>query len=1016
MLELNRSRATHKREGTDLQPLRPVQEGTPPPVGSAWDVATDPEGLRPHHLADWVEGSAVAPELAAANLLSISGPAVLEALAGERLDQLGGHAAQYVTATAARILRPLEPLAAAGGWWCSGLDPLADWAQMAWGIFKPDQPRTSGPVGFGEPEKPRKYENPIGTRTRSIWLRVPAAIAPRAADRFGLALPPEVAADADGSAGAFWRWLAGTPALPLVVTEGAKKAAALLSIGVPAVALPGIWNGAPKNPATGRPALLPELAAVPLTDRPVWVLFDASDKADPAEPLAADRLGRLLAAAGADVRVGIVPGAHGKGADDHLRSGGGWEALAAALLPLGLRPVLPRLRAADRIAPAGVYLGDAYAIPSPENARLVALAAPMGSGKTEAIAAAVETFLQEGRRVLLVTYRRSLGAALAERLGLPWAEDVAPGSDLRQQGLALCVDSFCPTSGQQITPDDWRDCVVVIDEACAVLAHALKGTGTAIARRRPPVLETLAAVLRNASQVIVADAQLSDPVLEAIETITGQRAELVASKHRPAAGRRLIVHPTRESWRSELVDQLKARRRLWIATTAAKEGVNAAKHLAEEVHQHWPEGRVLVVDSDTVADDSHDASRLAEAPDAIAGRYDVVVASPAVAAGLSVTLRGHFDAVMVAAGGITEPDAIAQAAARVRDDCPRHLFAPEQSPGNHLRTGSGDGDPDAVLRHLGQHEALTVAQLVAAGADLERGTVGPWLRLWARIVALLNRQRLAYRATVRGLLEREGYESTEAAELSAAGKAQAMAMAESLQDIADKAQADADAATIAAEPISATEAATLERKRKRSPAERAKLARFRVAQTWGLGSAEPSPALLEADREQLSQRRRFAWLLQDHRGRQLAAQHDLALGAETTYRGRTWAPDLCRDAIGPKLTAADAVGLAGWLARADSGEWFTATDSQLLALQSTALAHAASLRQVLGVSPGKRAITTLRALLSLAGYRVESHRCRSDGERAWRYRVTPEPLPEGADPERLQAAWVEQLQERERLA
>ncbi len=76
----------------------------------------------------------------------------------------------------------------------------------------------------------------------------------------------------------------------------------------------------------------------------------------------------------------------------------------------------------------------------------------------------------------------------------------------------------------------------------------------------------------------------------------------------------------------------------------------------------------------------------------------------------------------------------------MRDNCPRHLYAPEQSPGAQLRTGSGDTDASRLLRHLGKHEAATVAQLVAAGVDLERGTVGPWLTLWALQRLRRNRQ------------------------------------------------------------------------------------------------------------------------------------------------------------------------------------------------------------------------------------------------------------------------------------
>ena len=987
------------------------------PIGSGWDAAQGPDTTAAHHLGEWVTGSAVHPALAAANVATLQGPDVLQALAGDRLEQLGGWAQQFTTGPVARLLRPLEPIAAAGGWWCSGLDPLADWAPMGWGCFKPDRPRIESRDGKGP--RARKYEHPIATPARSFWLRVPAAVAQLVADRFAVALPAAVAADADGSAGAFWRWWAQTPALPLLVAEGAKKAGALLSAGVPAVALPGIWNGAPKNP-DGRPTLLPELAAVPLAGRPCWVLFDHSDNERARRDVAAAsrRLGRLLERAGAGpVLLGVCPGPH-KGADDALAAGVSFEQLAAQLLPLraaAAAPVLPRLRPADRIAPAGQWLEVACPIPAAEDARLVALSAPMGAGKTQAIAAALAPLLAVGVRVVLISHRRSLGAALADRLGLPWGEDAAPGSDLRQQGLALCVDSLCPGSGLQIRPGDWRGCVVVIDEAAAVLAHALTGTGTAIATRRPAVLETLAALLAGASQVIAADAQLSDPVLEALEAATGARALLIASEHRPATGRPLVVHPSRDSWRAELVALLQARRPLWIATTA-REGDNGAQSLALLAEEHWPDARVLVVDANTVDDDLHDAARLAGAPDGIASRYDVVVASPAVAAGLSVTLRDHFAAVMVAAGGTTDPDAVAQAAARVRDDCPRHLYAPEQSPGAQLRTGSGDTDPAQLLRRLGEHEAATVAQLLGAGGwNPERNDSGPWLRLWAQLGAIRNRQRLAYRATVRGLLEREGYDATEAAPLAGPAVAVAEAAAAALEAIAAEAQADDDAAVIAAEPLTAAEARELARKRKRTPAERAQLARHRVAEAWGLGADDPTPALLEADREGLSRRARMGWILGSLEARQLVAKHDQATAATLAPDGRAWAPDLCRETIGPKITAADALGLPAWLARSDSSDgsepaaWFTAADPALLQLQATATAHGASLRQVLGVSPGKRGITTLRQLLALAGHRLEAKRSRADGARAWRYRVVAEALPDGADPARLLAAWRDQL-------
>lgn len=68
-----------------------------------------------------------------------------------------------------------------------------------------------------------------------------------------------------------------------------------------------------------------------------------------------------------------------------------------------------------------------------------------------------------------------------------------------------------------------------------------------------------------------------------------------------------------------------------------------------------------------------------------------------------------------------------------------------------------------------------------------------------------------------------------------------------------------------AEPITADEAAKLARRRQLEPSERASLARFRLAERWGLGAADPippgkkgkPPPLLLADRDGLADRLRL---------------------------------------------------------------------------------------------------------------------------------------------------------------
>jgi len=990
-------------------PILPPHASSGPLSGSAWDLSASPDRVIPDHLSEWVSGSAVAPELVAANVETINGRDVLEALAGDRIEAMGGWASQYATGSVARLLRPLEPLAEAGGWWCSGLDPLAKWGPMRWGQFKPDAPRWN-------PEKGRaiKYEAPIGQPTRSVWLRVPAVVAQRVADRWGLTLPAAVAADSNGNAGAFWRWVAATPALPVVITEGAKKAAALLSAGIPAVALPGVDNGAKRTGEkdangrrTGPVELLPDLAALPWAKRSAWVLFDHSDssKGRRAVMAAARRLGHHLKRAGADVLVGICPGP-AKGADDHLAAGGNWEQLAAGLAPLTPKPALPRLRGADQLAPAG-FLSDGVDLQQLAAHRLLAIAAPMGAGKTRLARELMAPHLADGVPVLSPTHRTSLGEASAEAVGIPWM--ATPGDDQRLQGLGLCWDSLRPTSGLRINPADWAGSVLLLDEIAQGVEHLLFGTGTAVAQHRTQTLATIAALIRTCRAAVAMDAQLPDPVLRLLETLTGSPAHLLRSAHRPMAGRLVVIpqgltaRTAAERGRAHVLQLAKQHRRALVFTTAQQAGVKgSAQNLARLIRQHWPAARILMIDSE-----SHDdAQALAADPNGVAAAHDLVIITPAITSGLSMDAPGLFDEVVaLAPGGQLTAEHVAQAAARVRDPhCPVTIYAPAIAP--KLRIGSGATEAAELLQHLATSEARLLAALVGAVAwDPAANNESPWLRCWLEMAAHRNRQSHAYSATIAGLLEREGWAVTTtppAADPLLVAQASA-----DLATIADAAQAAEDLAVINAEPITAADAADLADKRRRTPEENAQLQRHRVAERWGLGAAAPTPELLTADRERLSQRLRFGWILQDLQFRQLAAAHDQRRAAELTADGQAWAPDLTRELLRHKIDAADALGLPSWLQRR---EWFSSDDAQLQQLQTIATTHAAAMAANLGVSPGKRASGTLRSLLRLCGFRIESRRARcGNGRRGWQYRIVRDALPLGADHQALITAWADQL-------
>jgi Protein of unknown function (DUF3631)/Domain of unknown function (DUF3854) len=120
--------------------------------------------------------------------------------------------------------------------------------------------------------------------------------------------------------------------LPLFVTEGAKKADALLSAGARAVlSIPGVWNWKGKNAGDGV-TTLPDWDDVHLKGRRVFLTFDSDAMTNPQVATARRRLGEWLGHRGAEVLYVLLPaGDAGEkvGADDFLAGGHSLQDLVA---------------------------------------------------------------------------------------------------------------------------------------------------------------------------------------------------------------------------------------------------------------------------------------------------------------------------------------------------------------------------------------------------------------------------------------------------------------------------------------------------------------------------------------------------------------------------------------------------------------------------------------------------------------------------------------------------------------
>jgi len=158
------------------------------------------------HLDEWTIGSGISYEISRLNLQSLTGEEALQAITEQRLGRINGDGQQYVTKPVADVLANYGHIQA-GGWWCD--------SSGGSGCLKPNTPRKDGDG------KLIKYEHPLG---------IPAGV-------FQLRMPSE----------SYWIDLSERTSQLVVITEGCKKAAALLSCDIAALGLAGIWNGTPKN-------------------------------------------------------------------------------------------------------------------------------------------------------------------------------------------------------------------------------------------------------------------------------------------------------------------------------------------------------------------------------------------------------------------------------------------------------------------------------------------------------------------------------------------------------------------------------------------------------------------------------------------------------------------------------------------------------------------------------------------------------------------------------------------------
>ena len=652
---------------------------------------------------------------------------------------------------------------AGDAWRCQGVDVLT-MQPATWGCVKLDHPRFDH-----EKRKPIKYEQPRGIECEIFCLRVTWRLGLTIATtqgvereylaRIGDSLPSEEDTQ-------FWAWVVATPQLILVPTEGVKKAAALLSAGCLAIALPGIWMGV-RSKRDGLPSLrylVPQLEIFCHPDREFAFCFDRDEQPKTIEAVrkAIDATGKLLQRRGGKVSVisWVYPC---KGVDDLLIQLGEAAYFTAfnerlsldswRLVDVFSLDLFPQQRVNSR------YLSQQDR-PKCLDGQIIGVKSAKGTGKTQWIGDLLAPEIAKGRSVLILTHRIQLARELARRVGICHISEVRNGAG-GLSGYSLCVDSLHTKSQARFNPEAWEQAILVIDECDQVFWHLLNSPTCQI--NRVAILQNFERLLRTVAEtngtIILSDADLSRVSIEYVQKLTDGRMPLwlMVNNFLPSQGqRKLFAYDSPASLLAKAIAVIERGEKVIFHLSAQKAKSKwSTQNIESMLRKRFPNLRIVRVDADTVADPTHAAFGCIDRIDDFVVQYDIVLCSPTVETGISIDV-GWFDSVWSIANGVQTVDAVCQAIERVRSNVDRHISI---STGGMSFCGNGSDSLKSLV--LSQKQlfkanllALSQVETIATSEGFSTGH----LNTWGCFAARVNQGFKNYRKNIMSKLMTDGYE------------------------------------------------------------------------------------------------------------------------------------------------------------------------------------------------------------------------------------------------------------------
>jgi Domain of unknown function (DUF3854) len=801
-----------------------------------------------------------------------------------------------------------------------------------------------------------KYETRLGSK-KTVWLpTIPTSDHDRINQQQGYDIP---------TGGDFWKYVKEHPEIGIIADEGVGRLGALIGAGYVTIVGQGCFGFVHTKDADGNPTtpyLVKELEPFAVPGRDFTIVFDADHKQATIAAVNAAKFQTALALQRRGCNVYIIDRTPelGKGSDDVIARHGAdaFHALYANRVSfrqwtastLDKMLYAPAIEMCEQKIPRGLEL------PDPLAQALIALFSPKASGKSTLLASTADRLLQAGYKIINISHRRQLCEELSGKLGITSVPEIQKTTgDRRQQlkrsaeekGFGIVVDSMHPKSQAEFNASEYKGYVVFIDEVEQVLDHLLNSE--TCKENRVEILRQVTALLRNAAQIIFADADLSNVAIDWVKGIAGDRFQnpwILKNTGLPEASN-VYSYSTPEAYLKALLSKLEQGEKVFISLDSQQpKGKYSAQSLEKLFKRLFPDKPSLRIDSSTISQKGHPAYGCIQHINEVFSCYDIVIATPCIETGVSYDVEGHFDSVWSFHYGAISANSICQSIARVREAVDRHCFVNDRGVGVSMR---GVTSVKALRESIDEQAKKALHQLCDAaeqGYSTDTEFLEASKNAWAKIICRRNQGMLQLKVSVLERLAADGHNIIHADEIDRDEKIHiSSVMAQNRnENLEERAEA------IAAQPLITERQADSFRDTAITLEEQLQLERFDLNARYAL-SEIPQSEGAAIDIKDICLKDGFSWYsgIKTHYdltvGRKFVKGSDRNRLEEMASDGVLFAPDVVKGTRINKVRALELLGIPELL---EAGREFMENDAALGALADKAIAASKDIKTLLG--------------------------------------------------------------------